>query len=149
MSDKTKIRRRFRCPKCGSLNNIKWGSRDGVQRYKCNECGHLFSTRRKDITASNRFVWFQKWVSGRMSLDEIAARSGFSTRQLHRWFEEYLDTSPSWTMNTSLPIYLLIDGTYYSDGHCLLAAAVTNQKCHNHQPFLSIIPICGLRPSVR
>ncbi len=128
MSDKAKIRRRLRCPKCGSLNNIKWGSRDRVQRFKCNECGNLFSARRKDITASNRFVWFQKWVSGRMSLDEIAGRSGFSTRQLHRWFEEYLDTSPSWTMNTSLPIYLLIDGTYYSDDHCLIVYRAENLK---------------------
>ena len=30
----TKIRRRQRCPKCGSLNIILWGSRDGRQRYR-------------------------------------------------------------------------------------------------------------------
>lgn len=128
MSDKAKIRRRLRCPKCGSLDNIKWGARSGIQRYKCSECGHMFSARRKEITSSNRFIWFKKWVSGRMTIDEIADRSGYSTRQLHRWFDEYLDTSPSWTMNTSKPIYLLIDGTYYSDDHCLIVYRAENLK---------------------
>lgn len=128
MSDKGKIRRRLRCPQCGSLDNIKWGIRNEIQRYKCNECGYLFSARRKDITTSNRFVWFQKWVSGRMTMDEIADRSGYSTRQLHRWFEEYLDASPSWTMTTATPIYLLIDGTYYSNDHCLIVYRAENLK---------------------
>ena len=111
MSDKAKIRRRLRCPQCGSLDSIKWGIRDGVQRYKCS-CGCLFSARRKEITASNRFVWFKKWVSGRMTIDEIADRSGYCTRQLHRWFDDYLDSSPTWAMNMSSPIYLLIDGIF-------------------------------------
>ena len=127
MSDKAKIRRRLRCPQCGSLDSIKWGVRDGVQRYKCS-CGYLFSARRKEITASNRFVWFKKWVSGRMTIDEIAARSGYCTRQLHRWFDDYLDSSPSWTYSSSRPIYLLIDGTYYSDDHCLILYRAENLK---------------------
>ena len=63
-----------------------------------------------------------------MAIDEIADRSGYSTRQLHRWFDEYLDSSPSWTMNTSRPIYLLIDGTYYSDDHCLILYRAENLK---------------------
>ena len=128
MSDKAKIRRRLRCPQCGSLDNIKWGARSGLQRYKCNECGHLFSARRKEITSSNRFVWFKKWVSGRMTIEEIASTSGYSSRQLHRWFDDYLETWPSWTINTSTPIYLLIDGTYYSDDHCLIIYRAENLR---------------------
>ncbi|MBQ3438889.1 MAG: IS1595 family transposase, partial [Bacteroidales bacterium] len=34
----SKIRRRQRCPKCSSLNIIRWGSREGHQRYKCRDC---------------------------------------------------------------------------------------------------------------
>ncbi len=128
MSDKAKIRRRLRCPQCGSLDNVKWGTRSGLQRYKCNGCGHLFSARRKEITSSNRFVWFKKWVSGRMTIEEIASTSGYSSRQLHRWFDDYLDTWPSWTINTSTPIYLLIDGTYYSDDHCLIIYRAENLR---------------------
>ncbi|MBQ0127210.1 MAG: hypothetical protein KBS80_04380 [Bacteroidales bacterium] len=63
-----------------------------------------------------------------MSLEEISASSGYSTRQLHRWFDEYLDSSPSWSINTSQPIYLLIDGTYYSNDHCLIVYRAENLK---------------------
>ena len=34
MSDNQKIRRRLRCPNCGSLDVIKWGIRNGIQRHK-------------------------------------------------------------------------------------------------------------------
>ena len=30
--------RRERCPYCGFLDVIKWGRRDGHQRYKCKNC---------------------------------------------------------------------------------------------------------------
>lgn len=36
MGDTRKIRRRQRCPKCGSLDIIKWGVRGSVQRYNAN-----------------------------------------------------------------------------------------------------------------
>lgn len=128
MSDKGKIRRRQRCPECGSLQVIKWGVRNSVQRYKCIDCLALFSSRRKDISRSNRFPWFRKWVSGKMTVGEIADASGYSPRQLHRWFDEYLDQVPTWTISTMRPVYLLIDGTFYSDGHCLIIYRAENLK---------------------
>ena len=128
MSDSKKIRRRQRCPKCGTLNVMKWGTRNGVQRYKCRECGALFSSHRKDVSISNRLPWFKKWVQGKMSVEDISTMSGYSTRQLHRWFDEYLDQSPTWTFKASQPIYLEIDGTYYSDNHCLIAYRASNLK---------------------
>ncbi len=91
MSNKPKIRRRLRCPNCGSLDVIKWGVRNGCQRHKCNNCHSLFSSRRKDISKSNRFSWFRKWVLGRMTINDISEVSGYSSRQLLRWFEEYLE----------------------------------------------------------
>ena len=128
MSDNQKIRRRQRCPKCGSLDVIKWGVRDGAQRFKCRNCKYLFSSRRKDISKSNRFPWFRKWVSGRMTIEEISKASGYSSRQLHRWFDEYLDEYPTWTIKTTTPVYLLIDGTYYSNNHCLIVYRAENIK---------------------
>ena len=116
----SKIRRRQRCPKCGSLNIIRWGSREGHQRYKCRDCGTSFVKHKEGVRQSNRLVWFRKWVLGKQTIEDIARECGYSARQVHRWFDEYLDSSPSWTMNTSRQIYLLIDGTYYSDGHCLI-----------------------------
>lgn len=128
MSDKAKIRRRQRCPKCGTLDIIKWGIRNGIQRFKCRNCATLFSARRKDISKSNRFPWFRKWVCGRMTIEELSTDSGYSCRQLHRWFDEYLDAYPTWNIKTDLPVYLLIDGTYYSHNHCLVVYRAENIK---------------------
>ena len=123
-----KIRRRQRCPKCGSLDIIHWGTREGRQRYKCRDCGASFVKHKEGVRKSNRLVWFRKWVLGKQTIEDIAQECGYSSRQLHRWFDEYLDNSPTWTMNTSSPIYLLIDGTYYSDDHCLILYRAVNLK---------------------
>lgn len=128
MSDIQKIRRRLRCPKCGSLDVIKWGVRNGTQRYKCNDCKSLFTSRRKDISKFNRLPWFRKWVLGKLTVNDISKMSGYSSRQLLRWFDEYLEAYPTWTINTSHPIFLLIDGTYYSGSHCLVVYRAENLK---------------------
>ena len=124
----SKIRRRQRCPKCGSLSIIRWGTREGHQRYKCQDCGASFVKHKEGVRQSNRLVWFRKWVLGKQTVEDIANECGYSARHIHRWFDEYLDSSPSWTMNTSMSIYLLIDGTYYSDDHCLILYRAENLK---------------------
>jgi hypothetical protein len=63
-----------------------------------------------------------------MTVEDIAATSGYSSRQLHRWFDEYLDEYPTWIIKTTVPIYLLIDGTYYSNDHCLIVYRAANLK---------------------
>lgn len=87
-----------------------------------------FVKHKEGVRQSNRLVWFRKWVLGKQTMEDIARECGYSTRQLHRWFDDYLDTFPSWTINTSTPIYLLIDGTYYSDDHCLIVYRAENLK---------------------
>lgn len=124
----TKIRRRQRCPKCGSLNIIRWGTREGHQRYKCRDCGASFVKHKEGVSQRNRLVWFRKWVLGKQTIEDIAKECGYSTRQLHRWFDEYLEEYPTWTISTSKPIFLLIDGTYYSDNHCLIVYRAENLK---------------------
>lgn len=63
-----------------------------------------------------------------MTIEEISKASGYSSRQLHRWFDEYLDEYPTWTIRTRTPVYLLIDGTYYSDNHCLIVYRAENTR---------------------
>lgn len=128
MSDNKKIRRRLRCPQCGSLDVIKWGVRNSIQRYKCNDCKSLFTSRRKDISKFNRLPWFRKWVLGKLTVNDISKMSVYSSRQLLRWFDEYLEGYPTWAINTSHPVFLLIDGTYYSDSHCLVVYRAENLK---------------------
>lgn len=63
-----------------------------------------------------------------MTIEELSTDSGYSCRQLHRWFDEYLDAYPTWNIKTDLPVYLLIDGTYYSHNHCLVVYRAENIK---------------------
>ena len=63
--------RKERCPECGFLEVIKWGCQAGHQRYKCKNCGSVFTFRSKDIAKSNRLVWFKWWILGKHTLEQI------------------------------------------------------------------------------
>ncbi len=121
-------KRRERCPQCGFLDVVKWGRRDGHQRYKCKNCGSLFTFRRKDTSARNRFVWFKWWVLGKQTIDQISDLSGYSARQLKRWFYEYLDDAPTWTIKKRESVNLLIDGTWFPNKLCLVVYRDNNVK---------------------
>lgn len=116
----SKIRHRQRCPKCGSLSIIRWGVRSGQQRYKCSDCGSLFVVHHEYVSNRNRFVWFRKWVLGKQTITDIARASGHSERQLRRWFDEYLDKVPPWTVQRRKGIRMFIDGTWFDRDHCLI-----------------------------
>lgn len=112
--------KRSRCPKCGSLNVIKWGTQCGCQRFKCKDCGTSFTPKRPDVSLSNRFVWFRKWISGKQRIEDIARESGYSSRQLRRWFDEYLADAPEWKVQHREAYRVLIDGTWLGDRCCLV-----------------------------
>ena len=124
----SKIRRRQRCPKCGSLDIIIWGIRGNHHRYHCNNCSTCFTTHREDVSKNNRFVWFRKWVLGKQSISDIAAESGYSERQLRRWFAEYLDNVPSWTIRRRSGLHILIDGTWLDSDHCVIVYRDADNK---------------------
>ncbi len=116
----SKIRRRKKCPKCGTLDIIKWGIQANHQRYKCKNCGHSFVFHNYGVSLSNRFSWFRRWVLGKQTLIDISKDSGYSERQLRRWFDEYLDKPPVWTIRRSKSINVLIDGTWFPGDRCLI-----------------------------
>lgn len=113
--------RRKRCPHCGFLETIKWGRQGGHQRYKCNNCGICFTSRRKDVSSANRFIWFKWWILRKQTIAEISEMSGHSSRQLSRWFDTYLRSYPVWEINKcEKEINLLIDGTWFPNNVCLV-----------------------------
>ena len=112
--------RRSRCPRCDSLNVISWGEQSGHQRYKCKSCNKVFTFRRKDISEKNRFVWFEWWVLGKQTIEQISAMSGYSVRQLKRWFYKYLENAPTWSVRRRDSVNLLIDGTWFPNKLCLV-----------------------------
>lgn len=116
----TKVRRHQRCPKCNTLNVIRWGVQNGHQRFRCKECGLMFTPRRPDVSSSNRFVWFRRWVLGKQTIESLSEASGYSERQLRRWFSAYLENVPEWTIPRHKGLHLLIDGTWLPDGRCII-----------------------------
>ena len=76
--------RRERCPQCGFLDGIKWGNQSGYQRYKCKNCGTIFTFRRKDVIKRNRSVWFERWILRKQTVPLMSQLSGISERQLYR-----------------------------------------------------------------
>ena len=105
---------------CGSLDTIKWGKRKNKQRFKCNNCDILFTSQNKSVTKSNRFIWFKKWIIGRRTIDDLVKESSYSKRTLKRYFNDYLSQPPKLSIYPSEKVNLLIDGTYFSNGICLV-----------------------------
>ena len=123
-----KNKKHFRCPKCGSISIIRWGVRGHHQRYKCTNCGSCFVKHREDISQINRFVWFRKWVLGKQTIIDISKDSGYSERQLRRWFDEYLDKAPEWVIQRRKSVHLLVDGTWFDRDHCLIVYRDNDSK---------------------
>ncbi len=109
-----------RCWACGSLSTIKWGKQHSKQRYKCNNCGIFFTSSSKPVKENNQFIWFEKWVIGRRTIEQLSKESGYSEKTLRRLFEVYLSQPPKLSVYPSQKVNLLIDGTYFSNGICLV-----------------------------
>jgi len=120
--------RKYRCWVCGSLDVIKWGTRNGKQRFKCNECGALNTRKNRGVSQSNRFVWFREWIVGKQTFSQLSTKSGYSERSLKRYFYEYLSNYPTWKIRPSEKVNLLIDGTYFSNKVCLVLYRDNNVK---------------------
>jgi AraC-like DNA-binding protein len=99
---------------------ILWGKQQGKQRFKCKNCGILFTASNESVSKANRFVWFKEWVIGRRTFLQIADKSGYSERTLKRYFHHYLREAPMLKVRPSEKVNLLIDGTYFSNNLCLI-----------------------------
>ncbi len=113
--------KRKRCPHCGFLETIKWGKQNNHQRYKCKNCDSLFTHTRKDISKQNRFVWFERWILHKQTIEELSESSGYSEKSLRIWFEDYLRNYPKWEISRRNKVNLVLDGTYFKNKVCLVA----------------------------
>lgn len=109
-----------RCWACGFTSSIKWGKQAGKQRYKCKNCGILFTGSNDGVKKANQFIWFKKWVIERWTLNQLANSSGYSVRSLNRYFYQYLSLPPVLSVFPSERVNLLIDGTYFNHDLCLI-----------------------------
>lgn len=109
-----------KCPVCEGKNTIKKGKRDSKQRYHCNDCFHNFIQRKEGVKLNNQFVWFKKWVMERQVYKYLVRDSGMSQSTLQRLFNKYLSCPPKNLIKSKSNVHLLIDGTYFSNGLCLI-----------------------------
>jgi hypothetical protein len=105
---------------CKSTSVIRWGKRNNKQRYRCKACGLLFIRQHAGVKEKNKFVWFEDWVIGRQTLNQISNESGYTTRTLSRYFHAYLSKSTVFSVYPSERVNLLIDGTYFTNDLCLI-----------------------------
>lgn len=99
---------------------IKWGFQNQKARFKCKQCGLLFSRQNKAVKQKNQFIWFEKWVLHRQTITYLSEESGYSIRTLKTLFHQYLSKPPVLNFYPSERLNLLIDGTYFSNDICLI-----------------------------
>jgi hypothetical protein len=98
----------------------KWGWQNGKQRYRCADCYHNFILTNDGVKKANQFVWFYKWVMERQVYQQLVRDSGMSQSSLQRLFKFYLKSPPKNTVESKGHVHLLIDGTYFENGLCLI-----------------------------
>jgi DNA-directed RNA polymerase subunit F len=109
-----------KCPICESIKVYKKGKRDGKQRYHCTDCFHNFSCSNLGVKQSNQFVWFKKWVIERQVFKYLVRDSMMSQSTIQRLFKIYLAQAPNYAVKSKKNVHLIIDGTYFSNGLCLI-----------------------------
>jgi transposase-like protein len=109
-----------KCPVCDSINTQKWGFQNGKQRYRCRDCFHNFSYSNEGVQLSNQFVWFRKWIMERQVYRYLIRDSGMSQSSIQRLFNIYLKSPPKNIVKSKGNVHLLIDGTYFANGLCLV-----------------------------
>lgn len=117
------------CYTCGSFSVIKWGFQNGKQRYLCKSCGQLYTWRNEGKHYDQLFPWFEQWVFGKQTLDQVARRSKYCKRQLQRIFLHYLESPPVFTIPQKERVHIIIDGTYFSNNICLVVYRNCDIKC--------------------
>ena len=71
---------RMRCQVCGSTHTKKNGVRNGVQLYKCQECGYQF---RAGTATSEEDLW-NAYQQGKQTIKELSVRFGMSVATIKR-----------------------------------------------------------------
>ncbi|NTW31815.1 MAG: hypothetical protein HGB12_04190 [Bacteroidetes bacterium] len=99
---------------------ILWGSQNNKQRYKCNNCGQLYTWRNELKGKEKQLICFKQWVLHHQTLEFISKSSGYSKRTLQHLFYEYLELIPKHKVINREQVHLLVDGTYFSKDICLV-----------------------------
>ena len=93
---------------------------NGKQRYFCKQCNFSFILLRHDVKNKNEFIWFKKWIIERQVYKYLVRDSGYSQSKIQRIFNQYLNSAPVVEVRIKTRVHLLIDGSYFPNGLCLI-----------------------------
>jgi hypothetical protein len=93
---------------------------NGKQRYFCKQCNFSFILLRHDVKNKNEFIWFNKWIIERQVYKYLVRDSGYSQSKIQRIFNQYLNSAPVVEVRSKTRVHLLIDGSYFPNGLCLI-----------------------------
>ena len=109
-----------KCQVCGSSHTVKNGIRNGVQLYKCRDCGYQF---RAGETVSEDELW-NVYQQEKQTIKELSVRFGMSVatvkRRLHGIRREWVLASFTWTppIGDAVSVYCLhltvVQGNHYT-----------------------------------
>ena len=112
-----------KCKNCGSVNSVKYGIRNGRQKYQCLDCKKVFTDFNadygmhtpKDIVDHALLMFDEGKYSQRQIIDEMTVKYGFkpSTATVCHWLDKY---RPGRTRRTRGPMTMGV----------LLATAITS-----------------------
>lgn len=79
-----------------------------------------FVLHNQAVKEKNQFVWFKKWILERQVYKYLIRDSGMSQSSLQALFRKYLKQAPTVEIRSKSKVHLLIDGSYFSNGLCLI-----------------------------
>ena len=88
----------------------------------------MFTRKNVSVKLNNQFIWFKKWVLHRQTIEQLSRESKYSIRSLKTLFHNYLSQAPVLKYYSNEWLYLLIDGTYFSNDICLIIYRDDNIK---------------------
>lgn len=101
------------------MDVIGWGKQLEKQRFKCKNCGVLFTQNDPGQRFENRFIWFRKWILERQTFKTLSRDSGLSIDTLQRIFYAYLKQFPTVNILKRSCVHLRVDATYF-ERFCLV-----------------------------
>jgi Zn ribbon nucleic-acid-binding protein len=98
-----------KCPFCEGRNVIKKGTQDGLQTYKCTDCGKRFRTKRKEKDNLIKEIW-NTYVFHKQTIRELKDTYHKDKKTIVSYLEAYI---PPNKKHTPRPIHLVVDATYF------------------------------------
>jgi hypothetical protein len=74
---------------------VRWGrTAAGAQRYRCPDCSVTGTRKRPDIVEAKRLRMFERWVTSKATLVEVAVLAGVSRDAARIWFMPFWENPP-------------------------------------------------------